>query len=68
MMLLIAHDCEQTSNKTNIEVLYQWTYPDFLYSTEEARSKAISQHIFIPENVVTLDSDYYICKNMSRHL
>lgn len=59
IFLSIVYQSQQSVNDAIIEVLHHWTYPDYLYPSQQARTVATNQQLFIPENVAILDTDYY---------
>lgn len=57
--VLLSH---QRIEDTQVQVLHSWRFPDWIYPSESAKQNAIQQGLFIPQNCVILDSDYYFCK------
>lgn len=62
ILLSIVYGSHQAITDAIIEVLHHWTFPDFQYPSQQARTVAMNQQLFIPENVAILDTDYYFCK------
>lgn len=59
LTLALVSDSYQTVNDANIQVLYHWTYADFLYPSQQSRNVALGQRLYVPQNIAILDSDYY---------
>lgn len=59
ILLAITYGTHQTTTDAIIEVLHHWTFPDFQYPSQQARTVAMNQQLFIPENTAILDTDYY---------
>jgi hypothetical protein len=54
--VLLSH---QRIEDTQVQILHSWRFPDWIYPSESAKQNAIQQGLFIPQNCVILDSDYY---------